>query len=147
MSHQFGLAHQRLPVQPLPANGKLSIVPHHEIGRTKTRQVVKEVRALTQLHIYVRKRGFYNRSRSRDLAPVYWNAQRGMRTSPSPEADHNVGSMLVAQPSIDGLEIFGNLRRSHRRKVFRANEDDVANIGLRAVAHHPLGSHDRARIE
>ena len=56
------------------------------------------------------KRSLDNRSRSRDLAPVYWNAQRRMRTSPAAKANQHVGPMLVAQLPIDELPIFARSR-------------------------------------
>src|ERR1017187_8782878 len=105
MANQICFLHDRLAVQPIPINRKWPVVPHHEIAGAKARQVVKEVRTLTEFDVHLRQSGFHNCPRSRNLAPSYRNAQRRMETSPPPETNQQEWPMLVRELPVDRFQV------------------------------------------
>src|ERR1019366_4372047 len=123
-----------LPVQPIPIDAKGAPVLHHEVACPKARQVVKEVRALAQLHIHLWQRRLDDRPRPGDLAPVDGDAERWMGTAPPAESNQQEGPVLLLQFTVYRLQLLRDGRRMQWGELFGPHEDNILYVISGTVA-------------
>ena len=87
--------HDGLDLQPIPIDSEVAAVVHHEIARSKARQIVEKMGALAQLDIHLRQCRFDDCPGSGNLAPVHRNAERRMGSAPTPESDQQKWSVVA----------------------------------------------------